>query len=194
MFQNKLLDLNEYQIDDLSTIELQSILPAYKKVIVFNYIITLIICTGVVIGLFNLDETLDYRNLSLTVLAIAALILIMLAISMRAFRYRKYGIREHDVIYEYGWLVHHQVVIPFNRLQYVKIHQGFLMRKLGMAAIVLYTAGNGKEALKISGIALETANQIKTIISNKIIVDQTVHSEEPKTQIINEDHYTTDEP
>lgn len=59
-------------------------------------------------------------------------------------------------------------IIPFNRVQHVALHQGFISRKLGLASVELFTAGGSSSDLEIPGLLLADAQIIKNLVSQKI--------------------------
>lgn len=168
MFKNNALDLDDVSITSLDSLDMQRILSAYKWVILFNYAILLLTSNALIFGFYQLEDEIAFQTQLIVYAIVNAVIILLLGITLIGFKYRKYALRDHDIVYESGWLIHNQVVVPYNRLQYVNINQGLLMRKLGLGTIVLHTAGNDREALKISGLDYEIALKIKTIVADKM--------------------------
>lgn len=168
MFKNSALDINSADVASLDTLEMNGLMPKYKWVIVFNYCITLLIFNGLIFGFFQLEDEILLQNQLYIYAIVNALIFALLIITIITFKYRKFALRDHDIIYESGWLIYYQGVVPFNRLQYVNINQGLLMRALGLGTIVLHTAGSEKSAMKISGLEINVAMKIKAIVAEKM--------------------------
>ena len=76
---------------------------------------------------------------------------------------------EHDAIYKSGLISETTTIIPFNRVQHVALHQGFISRKLGLASIELFTAGGSSSDLEIPGLLLADAQIIKIWFPKKSI-------------------------
>ena len=85
-----------------------------------------------------------------------------------SFNKKGYAFREHDTIYKSGLISETTTIIPFNRVQHVALHQGFISRKLGLASIELFTAGGSSSDLEIPGLLLADAQIIKNLVSQKI--------------------------
>lgn len=183
MFKNSALDLDGVNIAPLDTLEMHRIVPAYKWVILFNYAILLLISNALIFGFYQLEDEIAMQTQLIVYTIASAIIILFLSITLIGFKYRKYALRDHDIVYESGWLIFNQVVVPYNRLQYVNISQGLLMRQLNLGTIVLHTAGNDREALKISGLDYEMALKIKTIVADKMVT--TSHKLESNDDEIN---------
>ena len=84
------------------------------------------------------------------------------------FKRKSYCYRTHDVIYNYGVFHKTTVLIPFNRIQHIALHQGLFSRKFGLASLQFYTAGGSTTDISIPGIPLEIAKSFKEMISDKI--------------------------
>ena len=84
------------------------------------------------------------------------------------FKRKSYCYRTHDVIYNYGVFHKTTVLIPFNRIQHIALHQGLFSRKFGLASLQFYTAGGSTTDISIPGMPLEIAKSFKEMISDKI--------------------------
>ncbi|WP_397299473.1 PH domain-containing protein [Nonlabens ulvanivorans] len=88
-------------------------------------------------------------------------------ISYKEFFVRGYVLREHDITYRHGWLFHHQITIPFNRIQHTEINHGPIDRYFKLCELDIYTAGGSSSDLSISGLDPDKAVAIKEYISEK---------------------------
>lgn len=79
-----------------------------------------------------------------------------------------YAVREHDILFQSGWIVRTLRVCPFNRVQNCSVRSGPLERKAGLATLVLYTAGSGGADLRIPGLLQEEADRLRQFILAKI--------------------------
>lgn len=95
------------------------------------------------------------------------LLLIALFVSYKEFFVRGYVLRENDITYRHGWLFHHQITIPFNRIQHTEINHGPIDRFFKLCELDIYTAGGSASDLSISGLDPEKAASIKEYISEK---------------------------
>jgi hypothetical protein len=52
-------------------------------------------------------------------------------------------------------------MIPLSRVQHVDLERGPIERHFGLASLEIHTAGTQNATHKISGLAAETANQVR---------------------------------
>jgi len=81
-------------------------------------------------------------------------------------RFRRWGyrVRDADVFVRYGVLWRVTSVIPHRRLQHVDTERGPLERWLGLARIVIYTAGNRGAQTTIPGLARADAESLRDLL------------------------------
>lgn len=166
-FSNDIVEMSELpKFEEVRLLPLQT---KYFKVILFNLMLffaVLIIAISLVIY-FN-KNILSNRIWMIIGGIIPFLLGLTVFLINLSFRKKGYAFREHDAIYKEGLLSETTTIIPFNRVQHVALHQGFIARKLGLASIELFTAGGSSSDLEIPGLLLEEAQQIKNMVSRKI--------------------------
>lgn len=79
-----------------------------------------------------------------------------------------FALREHDFVLKEGVLWRELTIVPFNRIQHIESHRSPIERKLGLTTIKLYTAGGSGDDLKLSGVEMHQAEQIKQYILSAI--------------------------
>ncbi len=79
-----------------------------------------------------------------------------------------YAFRNHDVLYKSGVIAIKSIVIPYNRVQHVALHENFISRIFGLATVEIFTAGGSSSDLEIPGIPQEEAENIKQLLMGKI--------------------------
>ncbi|RYG33623.1 MAG: PH domain-containing protein, partial [Chitinophagaceae bacterium] len=84
------------------------------------------------------------------------------------FKRKAFAFREHDVIYRHGIIATKTVIIPYNRVQHVGLHEGFLSRMFNLAKVQVFTAGGNQSDIEIPGIAKAEADDIKHLLMSKI--------------------------
>ena len=89
-------------------------------------------------------------------------------ISVLAFKKRKYAIREHDVVYAKGLLVHSITTVPISRIQHVEESRSWLARHFGLSTLKIFTAGESGSDLSINGLNQLEAKGINDFISTKV--------------------------
>lgn len=95
----------------------------------------------------------------------AGLLSIILLEEIKGFKKRGYVLRQRDITYKKGFLIHSQTTIPFNRVQHCETTQGPLSRAFGLMSLKVFTAGGASSDLRISGLRPEEANRLKDFIT-----------------------------
>jgi membrane protein YdbS with pleckstrin-like domain len=85
-----------------------------------------------------------------------------------SFNKRGFAFREHDVIFRNGIISTNTMVIPYNRVQHVAVHEGFVSRFFGLAKVEIFTAGGNSSDVSIPGIKKDQAEDIKQLLMGKI--------------------------
>ena len=85
-----------------------------------------------------------------------------------SFKKKKYVFREHDLIYSSGVIFTKSILIPYNRIQHLAVHQGVFSRIYNLASIQFYTAGGSSSDISIKGLSKEDADRWKEFVSEKI--------------------------
>ena len=101
-------------------------------------------------------------------LGVAGICLLVLMFLLLGFSKRKYAIREKDISYSKGVLVHSVTTIPFARVQHIELDERLFSRVFKLATIQIYTAGESGSDLRISGIPKIEALKIKEYITSFI--------------------------
>lgn len=82
-----------------------------------------------------------------------------------SYRYWGYAVRETDVLIRSGVIFKRISAVPFSRIQHVDSNSGPLERSLGLANLIIYTAGSEFGSLVIPGLAIETAEGLRDYLS-----------------------------
>lgn len=166
-FTNEVIDTK--QLPRYEEVLLTPLHPKYFKVVLINSLIIISILV-VVLFLFIVfdDEVVSYEGkirLGVTALFLSICILFF---SILSFKKKAYAFRNHDVIYRSGIISTNTMVIPYNRVQHVALHEGFVSRIFGLAKVEIFTAGGSSSDLEIPGIEKEEAENIKQLLMGKI--------------------------
>ncbi|MBX3071314.1 MAG: PH domain-containing protein [Thermomicrobiales bacterium] len=101
-------------------------------------------------------------------LGAALLVLILIAASivwyapLLEWRFWRYAIRENEVEIRSGIWQQTKALIPMSRVQYVDVRQDLIDRRLGLATVMIATAGGSRE---IPGIAAADAEPLRNRIA-----------------------------
>jgi len=88
-------------------------------------------------------------------------------------RYRAWGYLRGDdeLIVKHGLFIRKLTVVPFGRVQHIDIAQGPLQRLLGLATMVLNTAGTRGAAVKLPGLDHGDAEALRDHVRGEIRQD-----------------------
>ena len=136
----------------------------FKVVILHQLIFWVVIASGLAIALLMFEKLQTLVWVS----AIVALLIVSIFASFRlaylSFLNKAFAVREHDIIYQDGWLVKSLHVFPFNRIQHCSVNSGVFERKLGLSTLKLYTAGGNESNIVIPGLTLEESSALRELI------------------------------
>jgi uncharacterized protein len=79
-----------------------------------------------------------------------------------------YQVREHDLSLRRGVIRHVVETIPYSRVQHVNVGRGLVERSLGLATLVVSSAGPD---ISVRGLAVADADRIKQVIARRAGVD-----------------------
>ncbi|AWI26547.1 PH domain-containing protein [Flavobacterium pallidum] len=164
-FTNKTIDTK--QLPRFEAVEMTRLHRFYCKVIMINTLIVMII-VGIALGFasYNIEEWVEYQmEISLAYVVFTIILLLFLRFG---FKKKAYAFREHDVIFRRGVIATNTIVIPYNRVQHVSLHEGFISRMFGLAKVEIFTAGGGSSDIEIPGIEKVEAENIKQLLMGKI--------------------------
>jgi len=148
-------------------VTLTSLQASYWKVVLLGVAAVFVLLVAVLITIFYLvDEVVNQKALLFGGLAV--LFVLVLFLSRVSFRKKAYAFRQHDVIYRKGIIATNTMVIPYNRVQHVALHEGLVSRWFGLAKVEIFTAGGVSSDIEIPGIRKEEAEDIKQLLMGKI--------------------------
>lgn len=161
------LSVNLDNVPDFKSVELTPIHPKFRRILSIRYSIALILTALV------LSSTIYYIPLPLwsyyMMIFVALIIFVLVYVEFFfGFPIRRFGIRELDIIYQIGFLVKKETIVPFNRIQHIEVTQSLLLRKFNLYSLLIYTAGESSGDLKIAGLDHQTAQKIKSKVLQEI--------------------------
>jgi membrane protein YdbS with pleckstrin-like domain len=164
-FTNETIDTT--QLPKFEEVEFSVLHPNYWKVTLISLsIFFMIIGIGVGLLLYLNEEFSSY--ISEFSIGYVVLLLIVIFFSRLSFRKKGFAFRTHDVLFRHGIIATNTLVIPYNRVQHVALHEGLFSRMFGLAKIEIFTAGGSSSDIEIPGIAKEQAENIKQLLMGKI--------------------------
>lgn len=164
-FTNETIDIT--LLPKFEEVEFSALHPNYWKVILISLVIFFLII-GIGVGLaVSFNEELSPFITPLGIIYVV-LLLMVLFFSRIGFKKKGFAFRKHDVLFRHGIIATNTLVIPYNRVQHVALHEGLLSRFFGLAKIEIFTAGASSSDIHIPGIAKEQAENIKQLLMGKI--------------------------
>lgn len=164
-FTNTTIDTTE--LPRFEEVQFSKLHPDYWKVMLINTAITFLIL-GIAIGfVFYFNEGIRDFALYLGV-GFGILAGLTIVFSRIGFQKRGFAFREHDVLFQSGVIATKTIVIPYNRVQHVALHEGLVSRYFGLAKVEIFTAGGSSSDIEIPGIEKEQAENIKQLLMGKI--------------------------
>lgn len=141
----------------------QAVEPSYKTYLQLVVLIDMVFLAIAVIVIYALFPEWQWLPAPLWIgIPWAVLTLIMAFIwSARRLQFTAYARSPEAVLLRRGALWRSTRAVPLNRIQHVEVRQGALERLLGLAHLVLYTAGSSGADLSIPGLQLATAETVK---------------------------------
>ena len=137
----------------------------YLNVMVLNRVIWCVITLIAIIAIPILRD----ENFSIYIYLSSLFIWLMIfTFTGFSFKKKKYVFREHDLIYSSGVIFTKSILIPYNRIQHLAVHQGVFSRIYNLASIQFYTAGGSSSDISIKGLSKEDADRWKEFVSEKI--------------------------
>ena len=165
-FSNDTIDIDS--LPKMEAIVFNKLHADYWKIILLNIsLLSIIILVAVGIFFFIKQEIL--APFLYLIIAVLLFIITLLFIANRvSFLKKGYAFRTHDVVFTSGILANNTMVIPYNRVQHIALHEGILSRYFGLASIEIFTAGGDASDITIPGIEKQQAENIKQLLMNKI--------------------------
>ena len=81
---------------------------------------------------------------------------------------RGYAVRDRDILYKAGVLWRSETVIPYNRVQHAETGSGPVDRRFGLARLTVFTAGTVGGDLRVEGLGVDLAEQLRVYIVGKL--------------------------
>lgn len=164
-FTNTTIDTT--QLPRFEEVQFSKLHPDYWKVILINTAI-LFLVLGTAMGLvFYLAKEIADARIYIAI-AFTVLVVLTFIFSRIGFKKRGFAFREHDVLFQNGVIATKTIVIPYNRVQHVALHEGLVSRYFGLARVEIFTAGGSSSDIEIPGIEKEQAENIKQLLMGKI--------------------------
>jgi uncharacterized protein len=164
-FTNDTIDTT--QLPRFEAVVFTKLHPSYWKIILIQLAVLLVVIgIGCGVALLYVEELAPFQMQ--LIITMAVLFLLILFFARLSFTKKGFAFRQHDVLFQQGIIATNTLVIPYNRIQHVALHEGLFSRFFGLAKIEIFTAGGNSSDIEIPGIAKEQAENIKQLLMGKI--------------------------
>lgn len=157
LFSN--IQINVNTLPKSEDLKLNPISPKYFYIILFNISLIYIILIAALLGLYFFAYDSGIHSVIWYAISIVSIFYpISIALSYLGFKMKKYAIREKDMTYSHGYIVHKIITLPYNRIQHIEIARSFLARKFGLSTLKIYSAGQSGGDIAIKGLPRDVAD------------------------------------
>ncbi|MCW3167386.1 PH domain-containing protein [Chryseobacterium sp. 09-1422] len=171
-FQN--FQVFDLKIPDFGDLKLVSISPKYLQIILLNIVLFSVFLIGVMgVAFYFFYFNLSSLEIWAIVVGIFLLIVFLFLNAVIGFKFRKYAIREKDLVYQHGWFKRTLMIVPFKRIQHIKVEQGWFSKILNLKSVAVYTAGVSGGDITINGLPEDIAEGINNLIRESISKEKT---------------------
>jgi len=139
----------------------------YTVVTYYQVLYWIIFFVATLIVMIWKKEFHSWMMAGITFLGFAVLCFLSFRLSFLNFKNKAYAIREHDILYQTGWLRKSLHVCPYNRIQHCSVDAGVFERNLGISKLKIYSAGANDSDIVIPGLTPEDANSMRELIIRK---------------------------
>ena len=157
LFSN--IQINVDTLPKSEDLKLIPVSPKYFYILLLNISSPFIVLTTALLVLnFFTDDSNIQSVLWYAIAILFVFFIISAALGYLGFKKRKYAIREKDMTYSHGYIVHNIITLPYNRIQHIEIARSFLSRKLGLSTLKIYSAGQSGGDIAIKGLPRDIAD------------------------------------
>lgn len=157
------------EMPEIEKVNLIPIHPDYLKSLRLTWSVLLgALLILLALPIIFISELHSVLIISLVILFYLTICILTVAIGTGSFKRKSYAVREHDIIYQTGWIIRKLHVVPYNRIQHSLVREGPIDRRFGMAALTLFTAASFIKDITIMGLTAEEAEKIRQFIKQKI--------------------------
>ena len=164
---NRQIDLEN--VDRVDGLTYEKLEPKYVKVqtvlVVAGYLAFMLLS-------LTLLPLKDFPLRYTLLIAIDVILLLLAVVNIwfvpKAYRYKGFAIREHDISYRSGLIFPKTVTVPFCKIQQVNVRQGLVPRMFGLYEVDVVNGAQTLSSLAIPGLTAERANDIKELVMRKV--------------------------
>ncbi|WP_107037585.1 PH domain-containing protein [Brumimicrobium mesophilum] len=168
-FQNNTLNVDD--LPQFETVDGHFIATQYLKLLRLIYIFWFVVLSCGIIFL-HIFKNPPFPTVYLLTGVLVLLFSLVLIEIEKGFKRRKYGIREKDILFQRGFFVFKQTIVPYKRIQHVELRQNLIFKAFKIFSLKIYTAGSSTGDLSIKGLNQIEADKIKAQILKVADLDE----------------------
>jgi len=152
------------------------LLPEVKTVWTINSIIRVIFYSLIIliIDFYLIKGDLIFIDLPIGILSIFIFIVGFITsfiIPQLAYKYWWFNVKENEIYIERGILTRIRTVVPYSKIQHIDVQQSILDRLFHLSKLVLYTAGTRGADVRIPGLPIDYAEQLRDSLKDITVND-----------------------
>jgi len=165
VFQNPEIAIET--LPGVEKLDWQGMHPNYKRrLLVQHTLVVLVVGIVVSAAIFILSIPVLIASIFWVALLISAILLLVWPLI--SVPRRGYVVRDKDILFRSGVVWQSITAIPFNRIQHVETSNTPLDRRFEIATLQLFTAGGSGGDLKIDGLGIRVAEQMRIFILERV--------------------------
>lgn len=138
-----------------------------------------------------LDSILALPGHWVWMLGFAALgVVLGIAWGLRRYRYTRWRLQPTSLDLRRGRLWQSDVLVPINRVQHLDLLRGPLDRHLGLASLVVHTAGSRHNTVTLDGLAEPDAQRLRDLLANQAGLNGSTYPVDPPAPAVGQTHMT----
>lgn len=159
--------------ENIDRVENLTYVPLERRYFKVQFVKTAMAYIGLMLlPVFLLFITEDPAGRNTIIICAESVLLAAAAVNMlflpKAYAYKGFAIREHDITYRSGIIFPKTVTIPFCKVQQVSVRQTPVTRMFGLYAVDIVNGAQFLAETTIPGLTKEKADRIKALLIERI--------------------------
>lgn len=158
--------------ESIDRIEHSTYTPLEKKYLKVQFVkVALVYLSLMAVSLFLLcAEGFAYRYAATIIVECGLLVtsVVNLLILPKAYNYKGFVIREHDITFRSGIIFPSVITVPFCKIQQVSVCQNPVTRLFGLYSVDLVNGAQLLATIRIPGLTEERADKVKALVIESI--------------------------
>lgn len=159
------LQIEPRTTDPVEALSYEHVSPKYRSVqMAYAVIVYAVIAAAALLLLLSGSAWWCVAAEAATAVALA----LNLAVLARAYRFKGYALREHDITWRSGVIFPKTTTVPFVKIQQVSVCQNPVSKFFGLCAVEVVNGAQGLSSLSIQGLTKADADRLKSVITQRL--------------------------